>query len=238
MSAPPLFALLRRLALCSGASVIGAARLIAEPNQTGRGKPPRANPYVPASSVSAEAAAATVTSAFTLLVRLNRAATDLPEARADKGYAFLLGGAAAVKAAPETTTHHSRRDAVPHALLVHSWRGGLELPGGGVEAGEAPAAAAQRELREEAGVDLRAPLCWDDAVAVLPDADGRPRRAIFLRRLDAEEFVEALRVGGGGGVGGAGSGVAASLPFLPLTCRPHPVRRTPSTRRAAPWPHR
>lgn len=193
MATAPLFAFLRRIAMCSGACIAGPVCLLAEP-RAGPGKS-RHNPYVPASTVSAEDAAASVTSAFTLLVRLQRASTCLPDSRAAKGYAFLLGGAAAVAAAPETTTHHSCREAVPHALLVHSWRGGLELPGGGVEPGEAPAAAAQRELIEEAGVDLRsAPLRWSDAVAVLPDAEGRPRRAVFLRELGAAEFVDALKV--------------------------------------------
>ena len=46
-------------------------------------------------------------------------------------------------------------DARGHVLLVrHSYRPGLSLPGGGVDAGETCRAAAIRECREEAALDL------------------------------------------------------------------------------------
>lgn len=47
-------------------------------------------------------------------------------------------------------------DEADRILLVQHWARGSEwsLPGGGVDTGETPAQAAQRELREELGVEL------------------------------------------------------------------------------------
>jgi 8-oxo-dGTP pyrophosphatase MutT (NUDIX family) len=49
----------------------------------------------------------------------------------------------------------------PDVLLIHRWRDDNEylvVPGGGVDPGETVEAAARRELREEVGIDLEAPL--------------------------------------------------------------------------------
>jgi ADP-ribose pyrophosphatase YjhB (NUDIX family) len=67
-------------------------------------------------------------------------------------------------------------------LHGHSWT----LPGGGLEAGEDPAAAAVREIREETGfrVSLGAPLGVDTIeVDIAAGPDGAARRMRGVRHL-------------------------------------------------------
>ena len=93
-----------------------------------------------------------------------------------------------------------------HVVLVRQWRqpvGGftLELPGGGVEAGEDPGETVRRELREEAGYEAR------DLVHMfsLHTSPGRSTEVCHLFRCRAErlsggaepeptEFVSAVEM--------------------------------------------
>lgn len=87
------------------------------------------------------------------------------------------------------------RDASGRVLLVDpSYKPDWDLPGGMAEANEAPRAAAERELREELGLQRRvgAVLCvdwvpphgpWDDSLAFVFDGgvlSGEERRALDL----------------------------------------------------------
>ncbi len=111
----------------------------------------------------------------------------------------------------------------PDLLLVRqSYRRGWSLPGGGVHAGEAPEAAARRELREELGLHVGA-LCpsavlsgtWDgrrDTVHVFEAALDRlpplhpDNREVVAARLFAPAELPGLRLSGP---------VAAYLGFAP-----------------------
>lgn len=72
-----------------------------------------------------------------------------------------------------------------------SYRPGLGLPGGGLHPGEAPAAAARRELFEEVGLDLE-PRAFRRHGLLAYDSDGRPvEDSLFEVHLDA---AQPLRV--------------------------------------------
>jgi 8-oxo-dGTP diphosphatase len=87
-------------------------------------------------------------------------------------------------------------------LLVRpSYRQGWNLPGGGVRRGEAPEAAARRELLEETGL-VAPPLL--PACVVRGDWDGRRERVHFFElrldrlpelKLDNREIIAARLVG-------------------------------------------
>ena len=87
-------------------------------------------------------------------------------------------------------------------LLVRTHhRDGLVRPGGMVEAGESPAVAAEREVREELGLEVRVTRLLavqhkggGDEVPerYLFDFDCRPLQAAPLLRLQADEIADAV----------------------------------------------
>ena len=104
---------------------------------------------------------------------------ELPDG-ARIGYGVLEGGAFA---AVVPVTGDGR------VVLVRQWRqpvGGfmLELPGGGVEAGEDPGKAAQRELREEAGYEAQELV----HLLSLHTTPGRSTEVCHLFRCRAEKL--------------------------------------------------
>lgn len=71
-----------------------------------------------------------------------------------------------------------------------SYRPGLGLPGGGLNTGEAPAAAARRELFEEVGLDLQ-PARFRPVTQLAYDNDGRSiEDSLFEVELDAAPLLE------------------------------------------------
>lgn len=133
-----------------------------------------------------------ISSCFTLLVYVppDAQAQGLAQGRHARGHAFLLGDKAACKADAACTPWRSLEGTAARILLIFSHRGGLEMPGGGREAGEDLARAASRELEEETGTVLSRPLTLDDAVLVAVERkDARPRWLLFLRVVrSCEEF--------------------------------------------------
>ncbi len=92
-------------------------------------------------------------------------------------------------------------------LVRHSYRPGDALPGGTLEAGEAPAQAAARELYEEVGIDLRPDQlvlmrCWQERrgrrwlfdyhPAVLPRIVPDQREVLAARFVAADEIPARL----------------------------------------------
>ena len=175
--------------------------------------PPPSYEWVPRASLPAgDAALSPVSSTFTALLygpRATPSADGLAAGRAARGYAFRLGNRAAAAADPCTTLYRAARATAPRLLLAFHARGGLELPGGKVDAGEALAAAAAREVREETGAALA--LAAEDVALVRVMPNGAPRWALFLSVThDARAFDAALgglvaRPGGGGEEGGGGA---------------------------------
>jgi hypothetical protein len=167
---------------------------------TSEGKAVGSNAYVSAKNISEDAAENACKSVFVVLVRVSRSSSSsnasptLVSTGTTRRFPFRLGSSKLCASRPDIT-HHSNIVSVPRALLVLSWRGGLEVPGGSREPHESPAAAAERELLEEAGVQLEQPLTWRDAAAVLLDAEGRPTRVVYMRELSDEVFTRALQVG-------------------------------------------
>lgn len=74
-------------------------------------------------------------------------------------------------------------------LALVRWRGRWYLPGGGIEHGESPAQALQRELLEECGLQVRAIALLGEAVEHLysigEDRHFRKHGAFFLAEQDA-----------------------------------------------------
>ena len=184
--------------------------------------PPPAYEWVPRASLPAgDCALESVTSCFTAVLFLPRATPErdgLAPGRASRGYAFRLGNRAAAAKDAGTTLYRAARATAPRLLLAFHARGGLELPGGKREGGEALAAAAARELQEETGATVH--LAAEDVALVRVLPDGAPRWALFLSVThDAAAFdaaLGALVARPGGGVEGGGesfSGGAASYPL-------------------------
>jgi ADP-ribose pyrophosphatase YjhB (NUDIX family) len=99
----------------------------------------------------------------------------------------------------------SRSDGRTLMVRTHH-RTSLVMPGGMVEEGESPAVAAEREVREEVGLDVRVTRLLavqhkaaDDRAPerYLFDFDCEPLAATPLLRLQADEIAELLAVGGG-----------------------------------------
>lgn len=94
------------------------------------------------------------------------------------------------------------RDGAGRVLVVKpTYKALWELPGGAVEVAESPAAACERELREELGLDLPvgAMLCVDynsgtedyvESLMFLFDAGFLDDAAVFSIRLDTAELAE------------------------------------------------
>lgn len=79
-------------------------------------------------------------------------------------------------------------DGAGRILLVrHTYLAGWYLPGGGVDAGEAVAAAAERELQEETGLRSTAPL---ELFALYHNLRGSARDHVALYRVPAWEATE------------------------------------------------
>jgi len=85
------------------------------------------------------------------------------------------------------------------ALVKNGWSEGWILPGGGVESGESPRVAAEREVREETGLDatIDAPLVVLEQ-SYLSASDGREwfsaKSVVYSARADGEIHV-ASRLG-------------------------------------------
>jgi 8-oxo-dGTP pyrophosphatase MutT (NUDIX family) len=104
-----------------------------------------------------------------------------------------------VKVPPDTLTHaggivHRRQDGDVVVLLVrasrepHDW----VLPKGHIEADETPAQTAQREVREEAGVDA-SPTDYLGALAFERPGGERVRVGLFLMRFVGDVPAEEDR---------------------------------------------
>jgi 8-oxo-dGTP diphosphatase len=120
-----------------------------------------------------------------------------PAASGTLGCMALSGLSSAVSAAGVLI---SRADGRTLLVQTHHRRG-LVLPGGMVEEGESPARAAEREVREELGLEVRVTRLL--AVQHKPADDHTPERFLFdfdcprlaatpLLRLQAEEIAEAV----------------------------------------------
>ena len=77
-------------------------------------------------------------------------------------------------------------------LMVKNWMGSQQwtLPGGGVKRGEAPDAAAVRELNEETGLVLNR----EQLQFVGPMQNRRPPRSILLYRVDITDADSAAHI--------------------------------------------
>jgi ADP-ribose pyrophosphatase YjhB (NUDIX family) len=77
-------------------------------------------------------------------------------------------------------------------MKTHKWRGKYGVPGGHIELGESAVEAAQREAREETGLEIRDIefLCWQECV--YDEQFWKPRHFIFLdftARVDGGQVV-------------------------------------------------
>ncbi len=77
-------------------------------------------------------------------------------------------------------------------MKTHKWRGKYGVPGGHIELGESAIEAAQREAREETGLEIRDIefLCWQECV--YDEQFWKPRHFIFLdftARVDGGQVV-------------------------------------------------
>ena len=84
----------------------------------------------------------------------------------------------------------------PHGELflmkTHKWHGKYGVPGGHIELGETAIEAAQREAKEETGLEIRVLefLCWQECV--YDEQFWKPRHFIFIdftARMDQGEVV-------------------------------------------------